>query len=129
MKACCDRWPPSGGALKKMIKVKKFPFEVYFHFVKVNFAWQGSFKYGKKQFKDYRLHIRNFYLILCICQWSKGFSFDLYSKNFSSFLAKIVSLWELHNPWEPFHKKQLVVLIKVQYGINLLIQCKLLNVM
>ena len=43
MKACCDRWPPSGGALKKMVKVKKFLFEVYFHLMTVNFAWQGSF--------------------------------------------------------------------------------------
>ena len=48
MKACCDRWPPSGGALKKMIKVKKFLFEVYFHPMTLNFAWQGSFKNNHK---------------------------------------------------------------------------------
>ena len=52
-KAYFGRLTLTGGALKKMVKVKKFPFEVYFHLVKVNLRWMVPLKKKeKKKWKD-----------------------------------------------------------------------------
>ena len=86
-KAYFGRLTLTGGALKKMVKAKKFPFEVYFHLVKVNLRWMVPLNPHKQIFLGNKAFFRTGSIKWLLCPKTSIIKSDLNSQQTGCFIA------------------------------------------